>query len=296
MVSIRLAAFTFTCALAASGAMAQSIGTLQKIKQSGEIVFGYRESAIPFSYIDANQNPVGFSIDLCNRIAAAVRDKLSLPSLKVKFEPVTASNRVPLLVNGAVDVECGSTTNTLERQKSVDFLNTTYVSGTRIMVQTSSNIASIADLKDKAIAVTAGTNNIKAVQQANQAGSLNLSLVYGKDHAESFLMLQNGRVSAFSTDDVLLYSIRAMSRNPAGTKVVGPLLSQEPYGLMIRRNDDEFKKFANDVLGGMFGNGEFKKTYYKWFNAPIPPKNINLSIPMSPELEKLMAAPNSHGV
>ena len=296
MASIRRIAFTVICAFAASAAMAQSAGTLQKIRQSGEIVFGYRESAIPFSYIDANQHPVGFSLDLCNKIAAAVRDKLSLPALKIKFEPITASNRVPLLVNGAIDIECGSTTNTLERQKSVDFLNTTYVSGTRLMVQAGSAIASIADLKDKAVAVTAGTNNIKAVQQANQAGSLNLSLVYGKDHAESFLMLQNGRVSAFSTDDVLLYSIRAMSRNPAATKVVGPLLSQEPYGLMIRRNDDDFKAFANGVLGSMFNNGEFKKIYYKWFNAPIPPKNVNLSIPMSPELEKLMAAPNSQGV
>ncbi|MGU7772664.1 amino acid ABC transporter substrate-binding protein [Burkholderia sp. MR1-5-21] len=288
-VSFALLIMSGTC-------FAQTGGTLDKIRQNDEIVFGYRETAIPFSYMDASEKPVGFSIDLCNKIADAVKQRLKLPGIKVKYQAITASNRIPLLVNGAIDVECGSTTNTVERQKTVDFLDTTFVTGTRVMVKTASGVKSIDDLKGKAIAVTAGTNNIKAVQEVNVSRKLGLNLVYGKDHAESLLLLQTGRVSGFATDDILLYSLRAGARDPSALAVVGPMLSTEPYALMIRKGDEAFKQVANDALLQLFKSGEFRQIYARWFNAPVPPKGITLGVPLSEPLQKLMASPNSNGV
>ena len=292
--TLRIAAALFLAGSSAA-AMAQSSGTIQKLKETGEIVLGHRESAIPFSYIDQNQKPVGFSLDICHKIVEQLKSKLDLPNLRVSYQAVTASNRIPLLVNGSADIECGSTTNTKERQKAVDFLYTTYVTGTKILVRVDSGIKDLEDLKGKSIAVTAGTNNIKAVQKASQDQGLDLKLVYGKDHAVNFLQLQNGRVDGFSTDDVLLSGMRAAARQPKDFTLVGPFLSTEPYALMVRKDDPEFKKLANEALKKTFDDGDFEKIYIRWFTQPIPPRDLSLDIPMSDELKALMQNPNDEG-
>ncbi|HZA94821.1 MAG TPA: amino acid ABC transporter substrate-binding protein, partial [Burkholderiaceae bacterium] len=208
-------------------------GTLAKIRDTGVITIGYRESSPPFSYIDDQQKPIGFSLDLCERIVSAIRTNLGLRDLKVNYQAVTGANRIPLLQNGTIDMECGSTTNTVDRQKVVSFLLTTFVTGTKLLVKSSSNANSVKDLKGQVVAMTAGTNNINAIQAASQRDSLGLKPIYGKDHAESMLLLELDRAAAFSTDEVLLYSLRANSANPKQFKVIGELLSEEPYGIMI---------------------------------------------------------------
>jgi glutamate/aspartate transport system substrate-binding protein len=277
---------------AGSAAAAAPSGTLQKVRDTHEIVLGYREDATPFAYIDNHQNPVGFSVDLCKAIVHELQAKLKLTDLKVSYQPVTASNRIPLLVNGSIDIECGSTTNTAERQKAVSFLYTTYVTGTQILVRTDSGIKNLAGLKGRKIAVTAGTNNIRAVQKFSEDRKLNFTLVYGDSHAVNFLQLQNGRVDGFSTDGILLSVLRAQARKPKDFMLVGPLLSVEPYALMVRKNDPQFKEFADAALGKLFANGEFMKIYDKWFMRPIPPKNLDLDMPMPAEMKRLMQHPS----
>lgn len=287
LVGIALAALT--CISYA----AETSGTLQKIKDTHEVVLGYREDAMPFAYIDNAQHAVGFSVDLCQEIVKGIAKKLDLPELKVSYQPVTASNRIPLLVNGSIDLECGSTTNTAERQKAVSFLYTTYVTGTKVLVRTDSGINEIKDLKGKKIAVTSGTNNIRAVQRVNKEDHLSMTLVHGDSHAVNFLQLQNGRVDGFSTDDILLSVLRAQSSAPNDFKLVaGPLLSVEPYAIAVRKNDPQFKELANALLKASFDDGRFTQIYDKWFTQPIPPKNINLDMPMSDELKQLMKHPN----
>ncbi|NYT45454.1 amino acid ABC transporter substrate-binding protein [Alcaligenaceae bacterium] len=286
---------SLSLALPVGQAQAQE-GTMEKIKATGEIVLGYRETAIPFSYLDNKQKPVGFSLDLCSEIVTALKREPGMADLKVSYQPVTASNRIPLLGNGSVDIECGSTTNTKERQKVVDFLYTTYVTGTKIIARVDSGFKGLEDLKGKKIAVTVGTNNIKAVQAASEKNALNFELVYGKDHAENFLQLRNKRVDGFSTDDILLSSLRADSDDPKGYDFVGPFLSTEPYALMVRKDDTAFKGFANQVLAELFKNGQFETIYDRWFLKPIPPRGVTLDVGMSPELAELMKSPNDSGV
>lgn len=269
-------------------------GTLQKIHDTKEVVLGYREDAMPFAYINEQQQPVGYSVDLCKEIVKVIETKLNLPNLKVAYQPVTASNRIPLLANGSIDMECGSTTNTQERQKAVSFLYTTYVTGTRILVRKSSGLNTLENLKNKKIAVTTGTNNIRAVQRVNQEDKLHMTLVYGDSHAVNFLQLQNGRVDGFSTDDILLSVLRAQSNAPQDYKFIsGPLLSIEPYAIAIRKDDPQFKALADEALKKTFDDGRFTKIYDKWFMHPIPPKNINLDMPMSDELKYLMQHPSN---
>lgn len=286
---------SFSLALPIGQAQAQE-GTMEKIQATGEIVLGYRETAIPFSYLDNKQKPVGFSLDLCSEIVTALKRQPGMADLKVSYQPVTASNRIPLLGNGSVDIECGSTTNTKERQKVVDFLYTTYVTGTKIIARVDSGFKDLEDLKGKKIAVTVGTNNIKAVQAASESNALNFELVYGKDHAENFLQLRNKRVDGFSTDDILLSSLRADSDDPKGYDFVGPFLSTEPYALMVRKDDTAFKGFANQVLAELFKNGQFEAIYDRWFLKPIPPRGVTLDVGMSPELAELMKSPDDSGV
>jgi glutamate/aspartate transport system substrate-binding protein len=281
--------------LTSSAAFAQESPTLQKIKQEGAITIGYRESSIPFSYLDDKQQPIGFSMDLCARIVDALKTELKMPNLQVKLIPVTPATRVPLISNATVDMECGSTTNTIDRQKQVSFLYTTYLTGTKLLVRKADNVKSIADLRGKSIAVTSGTNNIRFVQAAIDKDSLGISLMNAKDHAESFLLVQSGRAAGFATDDVLLYSLRASSRVPADFEIVGPFLSVEPYGIMVRRDDPAFKKFGDGVLVTLFNNGDFEKIFNKWFLAPIPPKGVNLNIPLPDQLRDIMRNPNDRG-
>ncbi|TAL90651.1 MAG: amino acid ABC transporter substrate-binding protein [Candidimonas sp.] len=280
---------------AGPNAMAESSGTLQKIKDTHEIVLGYREDAMPFSYISGYEKPIGYSLDICREIVGKLKTKLGMSDLKVSYQPVTASNRIPLLVNGSIDIECGSTTNTKDRQKTVAFLYTTYVTGTKILVRVDSGIKDLGGLKGKKIAVTAGTNNIKAVQKVNEEKHLNFNLVYGDNHALNFLQLENKRVDGFSTDAILLSVLRAGAKRPKGFTLVGPFLSVEPYALMVRKNDPAFKNFADSVLDDIFKNGDFTKIYDKWFLQPVPPKNLTLDIPMPEEMKQLMLHPSDTG-
>ncbi|MBE7523203.1 MAG: amino acid ABC transporter substrate-binding protein [Burkholderiales bacterium] len=269
--------------------------TLTKVRQTGSLTLGYRESSPPFSYIDDQQRPVGFSLDLCDQIVSGVRRHLGLRELKVAYQPVTAANRIPLLQNGTIDLECGSTTNTIARQKVVSFLLTTFVTGTSVMVKSSNGASGLRDLKGETVALTSGTNNINAIQAANQRDSLGLKIIYGKDHAESLLLLETGRAAAFSTDEILLYSLRANAANPKQFKVVGELLSEEPYGIMVRKDDPSFKALGDDILRGLFKDGSYGRIYAKWFTSPIPPKGVNLELPMSPEVRAIVANPSDRG-
>lgn len=280
--------------LAAAGAWAQA-GTLDKIKRSGAISLGHREASIPFSYVGDNRQPAGYSVELCQRVAESVRRQLGLADLQIRWVQVTPGNRVAKLASGEIDLECGSTTNTIARQKVVSFLLTTFVTGTSVMVKSSNGASGLRDLKGETVALTSGTNNINAIQAANQRDSLGLKIIYGKDHAESLLLLETGRAAAFSTDEILLYSLRANAANPKQFKVVGELLSEEPYGIMVRKDDPSFKALGDDILRGLFKDGSYGRIYAKWFTSPIPPKGVNLELPMSPEVRAIVANPSDRG-
>lgn len=293
MIRTLIALFAVSIATGASSQPAQ--GTLAKVRELGAITVGYRESSPPFSYIDDQQKPIGFSLDLCDRIISAIRTSLGLRDLKVNYQPVTGANRIPLLQNGTIDMECGSTTNTVDRQKVVSFLLTTFVTGTKLLVKSSSNYSSVKDLKGQVVALTSGTNNINVIQAVSQRDSLGLKTIFGKDHAESMLLLELDRAAAFSTDEILLYSLRANSSNPKQFKVIGELLSEEPYGIMVRRDDPSFKAAGDDVLRAMFKDGTYDRIYAKWFTTPIPPRGVNLDFPMSEKVKGIIANPNDQG-
>jgi glutamate/aspartate transport system substrate-binding protein len=271
-------------------------GTLKKVKDSGEIVLGVRESSIPFSYLDDKQKPVGYSIDLCMKVVDAVKEKLQMPDLKVTTTPVTSQTRIPLMANGTIDLECGSTTNSVERQKQVAFSVTPFVTSVRMAVKADSGIKTLADLNGKAVVTTTGTTSDRYIKQNEQGQDINVKNLYGKDHAESFLMLESGRANAFVMDDVLLAGLIAQSKNPKAFAIVGPSLSVEPYGLMFRKDDPQFKAVVDNSLKSLMEAGEVTKIYTQWFTEPIPPKNINLNLPMSPELTDALKTPTDKGV
>ncbi|MEB3249847.1 MAG: amino acid ABC transporter substrate-binding protein [Merismopediaceae bacterium] len=271
-------------------------GTLKKIKDSGEIVLGVRESSIPFSYLDNNEKAVGYSIDLCMKVVDAVKKELKMPNLKVKTNPVTSQTRIPLMTNGTIDLECGSTTNSKERQKQVDFSVAHYVTSVRMAVKADSGIKNLDDLNGKAVVTTTGTTSDRHIKQNERGKNINVKNLYGKDHAESFLMLETGRAQAFVMDDVLLAGLIAQSKNPKAFAIVGPALSVEPYGLMFRKNDPQFKAIVDKTLVGLMKSGQINGIYTKWFMKPIPPKNVNLNLPMSPKLKEAFKNPSDQGV
>jgi glutamate/aspartate transport system substrate-binding protein len=271
-------------------------GTLKKIKETGAITLGYRESSIPFSYYDAKNNVVGFSQDLAQRVVEAIKKQLELPNLTVRRIPVTSQNRIPLVQNGTVDLEAGTTTATKAREEQVAFSNSFFIVSTRMLVKTDSPIANLSDLKRKPVVVTAGTNTEQLVRQLNQSQNLELSIISTKDHGESFLTLETGRAVAFFEDDVLLAGERAKSRNPNLWKIVGPPLLQGTYNMMLRKGDLQFKALVDKVLADLETSGEALKLYNQWFNQPIPPKEINMQFPPSEDLLKLYAAPNDRAL
>lgn len=278
------------------GAQAQELtGTLKKIKDTGTIVLGVRDSSIPFSYLDDKQSYQGYSIDLCMRAVKSIQKELGLTSLNVRMNPVTSATRIPLMANGTVDLECGSTTNNIERQKQVSFAPTTFVTATRLLAKKSSNINSLEDLKGKTIVSTSGTSNLKLLTQLNGERNLGMNILTAKDHAEAFLMVETGRAAAFGMDDILLASLAASSKSPADYTITKDPLSVEPYALMMRRDDPAFKKAVDNAIIGTFKSGEINKIYDKWFQSPIPPKGINLSIPMSDPLKAAIANPTDSG-
>ena len=276
----------------ATGAQAQ---TLEKIKKEGAIVIGHRDASIPFSYLDDKQQPIGYSMDLCMKIVDAVKAELKIPNLQVKLNQVTSATRIPLMANGTVDMECGSTTNNIERQKQVAFVTTTFVTANRLVSKKASKISTLADMKGKAIVSTSGTTNIKQITELNASRNLGMNVMAAKDHAESFLMVETGRAVAFAMDDILLYSLVASSKAPADYTITNEALSVEPYGIMIRKDDPGFKKVADGAIQALFKSGEINKIYAKWFQSAIPPKNINLNLPMTEALKKVVAKPTDSG-
>ena len=281
--------------LIASAAQAQESGTLKKIKDSGQITLGVRDSSIPFSYLDDKQSYQGYSIDICMKIVTSIQKELGLTSLNVKMNPVTSATRIPLMANGTVDLECGSTTNNTERQKQVAFAPTTFVTANRLLAKKSAGIKTLADMKGKALVSTSGTSNLKQLVTLNGEQNLGMNIMTAKDHAEAFLMVETGRAVAFGMDDILLASLAASSKAPADYSITTEALSTEPYGIMLRREDPAFKKSVDTAVTNLFKSGEINRIYAKWFQSPIPPKGINLNIPMSEQLKGVIAKPTDSG-
>jgi ABC-type amino acid transport substrate-binding protein len=269
---------------------ASAESTLDKVKTSGVITLAYRESSIPFSYLDDKAQPVGFGVDICNRIVDEIKKETGRADLKVQHQAVTSANRIPLLENGTIDLECGSTTNNSARAKQVTFSINYFYTGTRFLVKSNSGIKGLDDLKGKVLVSTTGTTNYRLLRDLIAERKLPIELIGAKDHSESALLVESGRAAAFGMDDILLYGLRASSRNPAELAVVGDAIQVEPYGIMVRKDDPGIKKLVDGVLGGMMKSGEFTRLYDKWFTSPIPPKGINLNAPMSKELKDNLTA------
>lgn len=291
----KLIAVMIGAGVIAGAAQAQESPTLKKIKDSGTITLGVRDSSIPFSYLDDKQSYQGYSIDLCMKAVTALQKHLGLTQLNVKMNPVTSATRIPLMANGTIDLECGSTTNNVERQKQVAFAPTTFVSGNRLLAKKASNINSLNDLKGKTLVSTAGTTSMRQVTALNTEKSLGMNILSAKDHAEAFLMVETGRAVAFLMDDILLASLAATSKSPADYTITKEALQLEPYGIMMRRDDPGFKKVVDDAIVGVFKSGEINRIYTKWFQSPIPPKGVNLNWPMSEQLKKIIAKPTDSG-
>ena len=288
----RIALYLLLAAAAgAVPAQAQDAGTLKKVKESGSITLGIRESSYPLSYLDDRQQPVGYHIEVCNRIVDAVKSHLKLPALKVQHQAVTSQNRIPLVSNGTVDLECGSTTNNEARQKQVAFAPTTFVTNVRMAVKKSSGITSLGQLDGKPVATTTGTTSVQLMRAHEKGKGLDFKEVYGKDHADAFLMLETDRAVAFVMDDNLLAGLIATAKTPADYAIVGEVLSVEPIAIMLRKDDPAFKKLVDDTVSGLMKSGELEKLYARWFLSPIPPKNVNLNFPMSEQLKKLIKSP-----
>jgi glutamate/aspartate transport system substrate-binding protein len=292
LVVSTIAAVSF---LAAPAFAQQLTGTLAKIKDAGAITLGHRESSVPFSYYDDNQKVIGYAMDLCYGIVDAVKTNLKLDKLEVKLNPVTSATRIPLIANGTVDLECGSTTNNLDREKQVAFTITHFVTANRFVSKKSANLKTVDDLKGKTIVSTAGTTNIKQITEISAQKNLNLNIIAAKDHAEAFLMVETDRAAAFVMDDILLYSLVAASKSPGDYVISVDALSVEPYGIMLRRDDAPFKSVVDAAMTATYKSGAINGIYEKWFLKPIPPRGINLNVPMSASFKKVVASPTDTG-
>jgi len=293
-ISKMLLAF-IACALCVAPAVAQD-GTLKKIKDSGVITIGHRDSSIPFSYYDDKQQPVGYAMDLCAKIVDAVKAELKMPKLEVKYQLVTSANRIPLIANGTVDLECGSTTNNADRQKQVAFAITHYLTANRYVSKKASNIKAIDDLKGKTIVSTSGTTNIKQATDLNVAKNMGMNIIPANGHPEAFQMVETGRAAAFVMDDILLYTLVAQSRTPDDYVISSDALSlAEPYGIMMRKDDPAFKKVADAAITAVYKSGEINKIYAKWFTSPTPPKGLNYNVPMTAQIKNMFAHPSDSG-
>ena len=284
------------CALVFLAASAQAEDTLAKIRATGSISLGHRESSIPFSYYDDQQQVIGYSQDIMLKVVEAIKSANKLPALQVKLVPVTSQNRITLVQNGSVDIECGSTTNNLERQKQVAFSTTFFVIGTRLLTKKDSGIRDFADLAGKNVVTTAGTTSERLLRKLNEDNKMNMNVISAKDHGESFLTLETGRAVAFMMDDALLYGEMAKARKPADWVVVGTPQSREAYGCMLRRDDPGFKKVVDQTIAGLMKSGEANKIYAKWFMSPVPPKGLNLNFPLSDDMKALFQKPNDQAL
>ena len=290
-ISLLLAGVALCIALPA---VAQE-GTLKKIKDSGSITIGHRDASIPFSYYDDKQQPVGYAMDLCLRIADAVKTNLKMPKLDVKYQLVTSANRIPLMANGTIDLECGSTTNNIARQKEVSFTITHFVTANRWVYKKSAKLDKLENLKGKTIVSTAGTTNIKGMTEINAAKNLGMNIISANGHPEAFQMMETGRAVAFAMDDILLASLAASSRNPGEFAISSDKTSVEPYGIMLRKDDPAFKKVVDGAMVNTYKSGAIKGIYERWFEKPVPPKGINLKLPMTDAFKKVVAKPTDSG-
>jgi ABC-type amino acid transport substrate-binding protein len=278
-------------ALSTAPALAQDARpTLARVAESSVLKIGHRESSIPFSYLDGTK-PIGLAMDLCALIAQAVKTKVGKPEMRIEYTGVTSQNRIPLVANGTIDLECGSTTNNTQRREQVEFAINHFYTGTRLLVKKSSGIKGYAELQGKPVATTTGTTNFQVLRKFNADRNLGIDLVSGKDHVDSMLLVEMGRAVAFGMDDILLYGLITGAKDPAQWQVVGEALQVEPYAIMLRKNDPEFKKLVDDTLLAAIKSGEFEKLYKKWFQSPIPPRNISLDVPMSDELRQHLKTP-----
>jgi len=277
-------------ALGSGTAFAESM-TLRKIQETGVISIGYRDASTPFSYLDARQRPVGYSMDICQRIVDAVKARLQLPELNVRLVPVSSPTRIPLVANGTVDLECGVTTNNAERQQQVSFTVTTFVAESRVLSKRSSPVQTVSALSGKVVVSTAGTTSVRHLQDLSRRRGMDVTILAAKDDAEAFRMVETDRANAYAMDDVLLRSTVAATGHPEDYVISDDALSVEPYGIMLSKNDPEFKRLADEAIVALFTSGEIFRIYHKWFRAPIPPKGVNLQMPLSPALERAFSRP-----
>ena len=285
-----------TIAVAPAAHSQAPTSTFAKIKELAEIRLGHREVSVPFSYLDDQQKPVGFAMDLCDKVVDAVRTELKMPAVQVKLQPIQLSNQIPLIQNGTIDIVCGPATNTLERQKVVAFSNTIFVSSIRAVVRKDSAIRSFEDLAGKPVSLTAASTSIGLLATKEKDQKFQTTKILNPDHAASFLALTTARTEAFVMDDILLASLVANSVNPGDWRIIDDALRVEPYGLIVRKDDPQFKALVDRTLLTLMRNGEFQRLYNKWFTSPIPPKNINLNFPMTAPLKEAIANPNDLGV
>lgn len=280
-----------TAALLGAG-LASTVGaqTLQKVADANKISVSYREASVPFSYLIGSKTAIGFSVELTEAVIDDVRKKIKKPNLEVNYMAVTSQNRIPLMVNGTIDLECGSTTNNSMRAKDVTFSTNIFYTGTRLLTKKDSGIKNYADLAGKTVASTTGTTNAQVIRKYSADKKLDMQIVLGKDHDDSLLLVENDRAKAFAMDDILLFGLRANSKNPAALEVVGDSIQVEPYACFMRKDDPEFKKLVDGTLARLIKTGEFNRLYTKWFMSPIPPKGVNLNLPMSAELKDNLKA------
>jgi glutamate/aspartate transport system substrate-binding protein len=296
MKSINIAISTFLGLILSTQAHAQ-VPTLQKIKESGVIQLGGRDASFPFSYKNSSESdPIGFSAELCEKVVQSVKSKLNMPGLKVQYTMVTPTNRIPLVQNGTVDLECSTTTNTVARAQQVDFAPTHFVAGVGAMVKKGSGITSFADLEGKTVATVAGSTSIQLLRAYRRNEKAEISEISAKDNADTFLLLQSGRAQALILDDVQLAGMAATSQNPSEYVILKERLRTEPYGFFFRKNDPEFKSIVDQTLTKLMKSGEMEALYTKWFLKPVPPKGVNLNFPMTDAVRETYANPNNKGI
>jgi glutamate/aspartate transport system substrate-binding protein len=292
---MRLPALLFAFAFVASPVAAEELGgTLQKVKETKRITLGYQEASVPFSYLDGDQKPIGFALDICLKIVDAVKKQLNMPDIAVEFTPVTSSNRIPLMVNGTLDLHCSATTNNADRQKQVAFTNTHFLSATRFAAKKAAKVNTIDDLKGKSVTAVAGSVNLTQLVKVNTERNLGINVMPAKDQAEAFLLLETDRAQAYALDDVQLAVAIARSKEPALYMISEETFSKpEPYGIMLRREDAPFKALADRTTAELYASPEIEVLYKKWLQSPTPPNGLNYNVPMSPALRNAFKKPSS---
>ena len=292
--SLALVAALFAAQVIVGAAQADELsGTLKKIRETGSIALGFRDSSIPFSYLDDNQKPIGYAMDICYAIVEAVKKELKLDKLAIELVPVSSSTRIPLLANGTIDLECGSTTNNPERLRQVAFSHTHFLTATRFISKKANKLDLIEDLKGKSVVATSGTSNIKQLIEINAARNLGINVIHAKDHAEAFLMVENERAVAFVMDDILLAAFAVGSKAPEAYAISSDAFSKaEPCGIMLRKDDPAFKKVVDAATAALYRSREGPRLYDKWFTQKIPPKGLNLNVPMGAQLKHEFANPS----